>query len=83
MKPNSKPQEPLGQTGGTVIRKVIAGFKAFDDPLLTAPISSHILCAVSSGPDSTALAHLLAVHGRKIAPKNLKRTSKVLGPYDI
>ncbi|MGE0615876.1 MAG: tRNA lysidine(34) synthetase TilS [Bacteriovoracia bacterium] len=54
-----KPKE----TGGRLIRQVISGLRVAEAPL---PISSHILCAVSGGLDSIALAHLLAKYGRRV-----------------
>lgn len=56
-----------GRTGGRLIRKVI-GFlrqKGLELPL-PATKDSHILCAVSGGSDSIALAHLLIKYGRKV-----------------
>jgi tRNA(Ile)-lysidine synthetase-like protein len=49
--------------GGTLIRKVILGFKAQQFSL---PIDGPIFIATSGGVDSMALAHLIATYGRKI-----------------
>ncbi len=61
-----KPQ----RAGGLLIREVIRSLRAAG---LQLPITSDIQIACSSGPDSTALAILLARYGRKISkPKQLK-----------
>ena len=49
--------------GGTLIRKVIALFKARG---FTPPRDEPVLIAVSGGVDSMVLAHLLSKYGRKI-----------------
>lgn len=55
-----------GEVGGRLIRDVIGFLRTQHIEL---PITSHILIAVSSGPDSIALAHVLLKYGRRIAPK--------------
>ena len=57
-----------GQIGGKLIRAVIKTLKINE---VTLPIDSHILCAVSGGPDSVALASLICSYGKKIAPKGV------------
>ncbi len=52
--------------GGRLIREVIGFLR---EQKIELPITSHILIAVSGGPDSIALAHLLLKYGRRIAPK--------------
>jgi len=55
--------------GGKLIRQVIAFLK---EQGLTLPIDSQILCALSGGSDSLALAHLLLKYGRRIiAPEQV------------
>jgi tRNA(Ile)-lysidine synthetase-like protein len=53
-----------GETGGVLIRKVVAHLKAqsIELPLST----SHILIACSGGADSVALARLIIKYGRRI-----------------
>lgn len=51
------------RVGGSLIRKLIAEFRANRVDL---PINSHILIAVSGGVDSLALAHLLLKYGRRV-----------------
>ncbi len=55
-----------GPIGGRLIRQVIQFFKKNQ---MSLPIHSHILIAISGGPDSTGLAHLLVHYGRKIIQK--------------
>lgn len=55
-----------GEVGGRLIREVISFLRKQEIEL---PITSHILIAISGGPDSVALAHLLIKYGRRIAPK--------------
>jgi len=54
--------------GGTLIRKVMALFKARNFPL---PLREPILIATSGGVDSMALAHLIARYGRKVIDPKL------------
>lgn len=61
----SRPQIP-GKTGGKLIRQVLRSLKSQEVAL---PMSSHILCAISGGADSVALAHLLIHYGKKVAPE--------------
>lgn len=49
--------------GGKLIRAVIGALR--DEARCELPLSSHILCAVSGGADSTALALLIAKYGRR------------------
>lgn len=60
--PYSKPK-PIG---GRLIRDVVAFLKAQD---LSLPIAGPVWLAVSGGPDSMALAHLLIRYGRRIVAK--------------
>lgn len=60
--PYPKPKE----NGGHLIRNVIGTLRRAEIGL---PISSYILCAVSGGADSIALAHLLVHYGRRLAPR--------------
>lgn len=50
-------------TGGKLIRTVIGVLR--DEAGCELPLGSHILCAVSGGADSTALALLIAKYGRR------------------
>jgi len=52
--------------GGTLIRRLIVFLRERGFEL---PITSHILIAFSTGPDSTALSHLLTKYGKKIASR--------------
>ena len=52
-----------GPMGGRLIREMIAFLRESGVHL---PITSHILCAVSGGPDSVALVHLLSKYGRRV-----------------
>lgn len=54
--------------GGKLIRKLIQSFRAHQ---ISLPIDSHILCAVSGGADSVALASLVCTYGKKLAPKGV------------
>lgn len=56
-----------GPMGGRLIREVISFLRSQN---VTLPISSHILIAVSGGPDSTALAHLLVHYGRRVGVRS-------------
>lgn len=58
-----KPQEH----GGQLIRKVIRFLQK--DLSLSLPLDSHILLAVSGGPDSLALAQLITRYGRRIVSR--------------
>lgn len=49
--------------GGKIIRTIIKELRTVN---LKPPIDSHILIAVSGGPDSVALAHLLVHYGRRV-----------------
>ncbi len=53
-----------GPMGGTLIRRVLALLDQFE---ARPSLDSHILIALSGGPDSVALARLLTRYGRKIA----------------
>lgn len=56
--------------GGKLIRAVIGALR--DEAWCELPLNSHILCAVSSGADSTALGLLIAKYGRRaVKPGNL------------
>jgi tRNA(Ile)-lysidine synthase len=59
----SRPYAKPGETGGTLIRRIIAFLR---ENSLNLPLSTHILIASSSGSDSTALAHLIAKYGRRV-----------------
>src|SRR4051812_45912614 len=64
-----RPQTPYpkpGPVGGRLIRTMIATLR---EAGVVLPITSDILCAVSGGADSLALAHLLAHYGRRIVPR--------------
>jgi len=52
-----------GDIGGRLIRSVIQFLKKQGIPL---PLTSHILIAVSGGPDSLALAQLIIKYGRRV-----------------
>lgn len=52
--------------GGVLIRRVLKTLR--DLPDFKRATDSHILIALSAGSDSTALAHLLVHHGRKLVP---------------
>lgn len=53
--------------GGRLIRSVIRTLRGAG---FTPPIHSHILIGVSGGLDSTALGHLLAKYGRRVADRS-------------
>lgn len=53
-----------GPVGGILIRRVLALLDQFQ---ARPPLNSHILIALSGGPDSVALARLVTCYGRKIA----------------
>lgn len=55
-----------GKVGGTLIRRVVATFRAKGVAL---PLKGPVFIAVSGGVDSVALAHLLVFLGRKVAPR--------------
>ena len=56
-----------GPMGGRLVREVIGLLR---EGGVQVPISSHILIAISGGPDSVALAHLLIHFGRRICLRN-------------
>jgi tRNA(Ile)-lysidine synthase len=57
-----------------MIREVIRFLRSQGLTLpLNSSLSSHILLAVSGGPDSLALAHLLIRYGRRVAPRESLR----------
>jgi tRNA(Ile)-lysidine synthetase-like protein len=58
------PYPKPGPVGGKLIREVIRALRECGTEL---PITSHILIADSGGLDSTALTHLIAKYGRRIA----------------
>jgi tRNA(Ile)-lysidine synthase len=64
MSPYPKPSA----IGGTLIRKVLAPFKAHSFAL---PIREPVLIATSGGVDSMVLAHLLATYGRRVIDPSL------------
>lgn len=51
------------KTGGKLIREVIRSLRESGFQL---PLTSHILCGISGGSDSTAMGVLLSKYGRKI-----------------
>jgi len=53
-----------GPAGGRLIRRLIGALR---EAGAKTPFDSHILIAASGGADSTALAHLLARYGRRVA----------------
>ena len=52
-----------GAVGSLMIREVV---KLLRSTGITLPITSHILISCSAGPDSMALAHLIAKYGRRV-----------------
>jgi len=62
MEPYPRP----GETGGTLIRKVLSLFKSQG---VKTPLQGSILIAVSGGVDSMVLAHLLCRYGRNLIKK--------------
>ncbi|NDG83839.1 MAG: tRNA lysidine(34) synthetase TilS [Proteobacteria bacterium] len=64
----SEPYPKPGETGGTLIRRVLGLFKKQGFAL---PFDRPVLIAVSGGVDSMVLAHLLSRYGRKVVPKEL------------
>ncbi len=62
MKPLKHYSKPSA-AGGTIIRKVIANFKAHGYGL---PIEEPVWIATSGGADSMVLAHLISKYGRKV-----------------
>jgi tRNA(Ile)-lysidine synthetase-like protein len=55
--------------GGILIREAVRVWKAARPTSAPRQTTSQILCAVSGGPDSLALAHLLIHYGRNVAPR--------------
>lgn len=66
MKPSASRYPQPGNTGGTLIRKVIALLKAQGVEL---PLRGRVALAVSGGVDSMVLSHLLSRYGRKVFPR--------------
>lgn len=71
MQANPKYPKP-GEAGGRMIREVIRFLRAqgLELPVTSSgKLTSHILIAVSGGPDSIALAHLLIRYGRRVVDR--------------
>ncbi len=65
MRFSTTPYPKPGEHGGRLIR---SGIKTLRERAhLDLPLDAHILCACSGGPDSVALAVLLARYGRRLA----------------
>jgi len=71
--------KPLGEAGGRLMRAIVAHWRKNQQEATPLPlIDSHILLAVSGGPDSIALAWALGRYGRRVVP----REGLTLGYFD-
>ncbi len=66
MTPNAQKRYPSPKDkGGKLMREII---RALREQGFELPLTSHILCGISGGSDSTAMGVALAKYGRRIVP---------------